>query len=128
MIDKLFILKFFKFCAVGVTGMVLDFGATWLLKEKAGINKYIANSAGFILAASSNYILNRIWTFQSKDPDIGSQYLLFIVISLIGLGLNNFIIYILHDKLRYNFYLSKLLAIMLVTVWNFLANLLITFR
>ena len=128
MIDGLFILKFLRFCIVGATGMAIDFGTTWLLKEKAGINRYIANSTGFILAASSNYILNRIWTFQSNDPDIGGQYLSFVVISLIGLGLNNFIIYVLHDRLRYNFYLSKLFAIMVVTVWNFLMNLLITFR
>ena len=128
MIDSLLILKFLKFCVVGTTGMALDFGVTWLLKEKAGINKYISNSTGFIVAASSNYILNRIWTFQSNDPRIAGQYFSFVVISVIGLGLNNFIIYILHDRLNYNFYLSKLFAIVVVTIWNFLMNLIITFR
>ena len=128
MIDKLFILKFIKFCVVGTTGMALDFGVTWLLKEKAGINKYISNSTGFIIAASSNYILNRVWTFQSKDPHIAGQYLSFVVIALIGLGLNNLVIYILHDRFNFNFYLSKLFAIVVVTIWNFLMNLIITFR
>jgi len=56
MIDKIFLLKFIKFCAVGFSGMVIDFGTTWLLKERARVNKYIANSAGFVLAATSNYI------------------------------------------------------------------------
>ena len=128
MIDGLLILKFIKFCVVGATGMGLDFGVTWLMKEKAGVNKYIANSSGFIVAASTNYILNRIWTFQSSNPHIAGQYLSFVGISVIGLGLNNLIIFLLHDRFRYNFYLSKLFAIVVVTVWNFLMNLIFTFR
>ena len=127
MIDSLLITKFLKFCVVGASGMLIDFGITWLLKERIKVNKYVANSTGFILAATSNYILNRIWTFQSNDPQIASQYISFIIISLVGLGINNMVIYILNDRLRYNFYLSKLFAIAVVTLWNFLMNLLITF-
>jgi len=128
MIDRIMILKFLKFCVVGLSGMIIDFGTTWLLKEKVRVNKYIANSIGFILAASSNYIWNRIWTFQSKDNRIAVEYLSFIIISVAGLGINNFVIYILNDRLRVNFYLSKLIAIGVVTIWNFVMNFIITFR
>ncbi|HAM11333.1 MAG: glycosyl transferase family 2 [Bacteroidetes bacterium GWF2_41_9] len=120
--------KFLKFCVVGSSGMVIDFGTTWLLKERIKINKYAANSTGFILAASSNYFLNRIWTFQNHDPAIATQYISFILISVVGLGINNLVIYLLNDRLRYNFYLSKLFAIAVVTIWNFLMNFIITFR
>ena len=128
MIDRLFFLKFLKFCAVGFSGMLIDFGTTWLLKEKAKVNKYIANSTGFILAATSNYIWNRLWTFQSANDEIAVEYFSFILISVAGLGINNFVIYLLNDRFKMNFYLSKLLAIGVVTVWNFLMNFLITFR
>ena len=128
MIDKIFFLKFLKFCAVGLSGMLIDFSTTWLLKEKVRINKYIANSTGFILAATSNYIWNRLWTFQSEDSHIATEYFTFILISVAGLGINNFIIFLLNDKLRINFYFSKLIAIGVVTVWNFLMNFMITFR
>jgi putative flippase GtrA len=128
MVDGILISKFLKFCIVGSSGMFIDFGTTWLLKEKVKINKYIANSTGFILAASSNYIFNRIWTFESSSPRIAEQYGLFVIISLAGLGINNLIIYVLHSRLKYNFYLSKFFAIVIVTIWNFLLNLLITFR
>ncbi|HOU03332.1 MAG: GtrA family protein [Bacteroidales bacterium] len=128
MIDRLFLLKFLKFCVVGLSGMVIDFSTTWLLKEKAKVNKYIANSTGFILAATSNYIWNRIWTFQSENSQIAVEYFSFILISIAGLGINNFVIYLLNDRLKINFYLSKLLAIGVVTVWNFLMNFIITFR
>ena len=128
MIDRLIILKFLKFCVVGFSGMLIDFGTTWLLKEKARVNKYIANSTGFVLAATSNYIWNRIWTFHSSNDQIAVEYLSFILISVAGLGINNFIIFLLNDKLKFNFYLSKLIAIGVVTIWNFVMNFIITFR
>jgi hypothetical protein len=34
---------------------------------------------------------------------------------------------LIHGKLKYNFYLSKLFAIGMVTIWNFFANYYITF-
>jgi len=128
MIDKLFILKFLKFCIIGFSGMIIDFGTTWILKEKVKINKYIANSCGFILAASSNYLWNRVWTFKSHNSNIGTEYFSFIFISFIGLGLNNLIIWILSDKMKWNFYLSKIIAIGIVTLWNFGMNFVITFH
>jgi putative flippase GtrA len=126
--DQLLLLKFIKFCVIGFSGMIIDFGTTWLLKEKAGINKYIANSTGFILAATSNYIWNRIWTFQSENQLIVKEYLSFFLIALAGLGINNFIIFLLNDRLGLNFYLAKLIAVGVVTCWNFSMNYLITFR
>jgi putative flippase GtrA len=128
LIDNLLLLKFIKFCVVGFSGMGVDFGTTWILKEKVRINKYIANSTGFILAATSNYVWNRVWTFQSENKQIFREYSLFILISVAGLGINNFIIFLLNDKMKINFYISKLFAIGVVTLWNFLMNYLITFR
>ena len=128
MIDRLFLLKFLKFCVVGLSGMVIDFSTTWLLKEKAKVNKYIANSLGFIAAASSNYLLNRMWTFENTDPNISTQYLLFIIISLIGLGINNGVIYLVLRKRDYNFYIVKVFAIAVVTLWNFFMNFFFTFQ
>lgn len=128
MIDEVFIWKFLKFCIVGFSGMIVDFGITWLLKEKVKVNKYIANSTGFILAASSNYLFNRFWTFHSVNPRIVSEYGSFILISSVGLAINNLIIFLLNEKMKLNFYLSKLFAIGVVTIWNFFMNYVITFR
>jgi putative flippase GtrA len=122
------LLKFIKFGAVGVTGIIVDFGVTFLCKEVLKIQKYIANAIGFTTAASTNYILNRVWTFQSQDPAIFLQYSKFFVISLIGLGINTLVLWILVSRFHRNFYLSKLFAIGVVMLWNFLANYLYTFH
>ncbi len=126
-IGKLVILKFLKYCLVGFSGMIVDFATTWFLKEIVKINKYLANSAGFILAATTNYFLNRFWTFHSGNSKVVTEYFSFMFISIIGLAINNILIYWLHDKLNFNFYISKLFSIGVVTVWNFGMNYLFTF-
>ena len=127
-IDRLFILKFLKFGVVGFSGVFVDFGITYLFKEIIKINKYVSNAIGFICAATSNYILNRIWTFQSENADVATEYGKFMLVSVIGLGINSLTLYILTDKLKWNFYLSKIFAIGMATLWNFFANLLFTFK
>jgi putative flippase GtrA len=126
-LSRTFLLKFLKFGIVGFSGVFIDFGVTYACKEWLKIQKYVANSIGFTVAASSNYLFNRIWTFKSQDPDIATEYTEFLVISLVGLGIANLIVWLIHSRLRQNFYLSKLFAIGVVTVWNFFANYYITF-
>ncbi len=124
---KPLIVKFLKFGVVGFSGVIIDYGITYLSKEILKIHKYISNSLGFICAATSNYFLNRVWTFKSHDPEIFIQFTKFIVISIIGLGINNLVIYFLNDKKNMNFYLAKFFAIGVVTVWNFFMNYIYTF-
>lgn len=130
MIEKIIplALKFSKFALVGMSGLIIDFGLTYVLKEIIKINKYVANSIGFVLAATNNYLLNRIWTFRNDNPYVSVQYLKFIAVSLIGLILNNAILKLLHDRMKLNFYIAKLIAIGIVLFWNFTANLFFTFN
>ena len=119
--------KFVKFGVVGFSGVFVDFGITWLCREKLRLNQYIANSTGFMCAVISNYVLNRIWTFESHDPSVVMQFSKFMIASLIGLAINNGIIYLLNERYRVNFYVAKLAATAVVTVWNFWANYTFTF-
>lgn len=120
--------KFLKFGLVGFTGLFVDFGITWFTKEKLKVPKYVANAIGFSSAATTNYFLNRIWTFESTNPEVMIEYGEFLLISLIGLAVNTLILYLLVSKVKMNFYVSKVFAIGIVTVWNFFANAFITFN
>ncbi len=121
------LMKFLKFGTVGFSGLFVDFGLTYVFKEWLGVQKYVSNAIGFMTAASSNYILNRIWTFQSLNPNVAVEYTEFIIIALIGLVINTLILWVLVSRWQMNFYLSKVFAIAVVTVWNFFANLFVTF-
>jgi putative flippase GtrA len=120
------LIKFIKFGLVGFIGLIIDFSFTYLFKEKLKLNRYISNSIGFTIAASSNYIFNRLWTFHSHNPEVATEFLSFLIVSIVGLLINNFCIY-LFEK-RFNFYFSKVLAIGVTTFWNFFANYWITFN
>ena len=52
--------KLLRFGIVGVIGMAVDFGTTWLVREKIKWNQYIANSCGFTLAVINNYLLKSL--------------------------------------------------------------------
>jgi putative flippase GtrA len=127
-LTKAFFIKFLKFGAVGFSGLIVDYGFTYLFKEVFKIQKFIANSIGFTLAATSNYFINRVWTFQSTNPDIAVEYSEFLIISMIGLVLNNLLLWVILKKFKINFYLAKFFAIAVVTIWNFFANAFITFQ
>lgn len=119
--------KFVKFGVVGVSGVVVDFGFTYVCKEWLKIQKYVANAIGFTIAASSNYFLNRIWTFHSSNPQIAVEYGQFLFVSLIGLAINTLVLWLLVSRAKFNFYFAKLFAIGVVTIWNFVVNLNYTF-
>lgn len=123
-----FIYKFIKFGIVGASGMVIDFGTTYIFKELVKVQKYIANAIGFTIAATTNYFFNRIWTFHSNNPEIAIEYSKFFFVSLIGLGINTLILWVFVSRYKMNFYLSKLFAICVVILWNFFVNVWFTFR
>ena len=123
-----FILKMIKFGLVGLVGMMIDFGITWLCKEKLKWNKYVDNGCGFTMAVISNYIINRHWTFTSNNPLWLKEFLIFLAVSLIGLLLNTTFLYFFHHKKDKNFYIAKFMAILVVFIWNFLANYFFNFK
>lgn len=120
--------KFFKFGLVGLSGVVVDFGITWIGKERLRLHKYLANSLGFTIATISNYFFNKFWTFKSAGQDaLFLEFSKFFGIALAGLLINNLILFLLHEKLKFNFYLAKVFAIGVVAIWNFMGNYIYTF-
>ncbi|MEP6467278.1 MAG: GtrA family protein [Parafilimonas sp.] len=117
-----FLIKMAKFGVVGFIGMCVDFFVTWILKEKLRINKYVANSIGFTCAVVNNFYINLKWTFQVSGQNTNIYLIKFILISVVGLGLNNMFVYIFNERLSLNFYVSKALAVVCVFAWNFSAN------
>lgn len=132
------ITKFIKFAVVGASGAVIDFGLTALCKGIFGISELLSNAIGFTVAATSNYFLNRVWTWRSTSKEVGIEYAKFFFVSLVGLGLNSLIVFLLKDisivprfvetNLDWDFWVAKIIATGIVMVWNFLANNLFTFR
>ena len=86
-----------KFALVGGVNFLLDLGILNLLIFLTGFASgwlySIFKGASFIVAVINSYLLNKFWTFsdQKQDKKVAKEFLSFIVISLIGLLINNII-------------------------------------
>ena len=121
--------KLIKFGIVGFLGLCIDFGITYMLKEKLRVNKYIANTCGFSVAVVNNFCLNKFWTFNNTNTAAWKlQLARFVLFALIGLGINNVLLYFFHEKLNIKFYQAKGFSIVCVFFWNFFTNLLYNFH
>ncbi|MDY5969612.1 MAG: GtrA family protein [Bacteroidales bacterium] len=134
--------RFFKFCVVGVSGTAIDFGITAVCKGLLGVPELLSNAMGFTVAATTNFIFNRIWTWKSTSKKVGAEYLKFFAVSVVGLGINTLMVLVLHNRtvvpcpafastclnLDWDFWVAKVVATAVVMMWNFLANNFFTFR
>jgi dolichyl-phosphate beta-glucosyltransferase len=124
---------FLKYAVVGTIGTVVDVGTLYLFVEYVHIPLLISTTLSFILAVINNFILNKYWTFQNTNSNIRKQFIKFLIVALIGLGLTLILMYLfvyiinIPDIILYNigikgYVLSKLLTSIIVLLWNFLGN------
>jgi dolichol-phosphate mannosyltransferase len=123
-----FVKQFVKFAIVGSIGTVVDICILVFLKEIVGINVYVANTFSFTAAVLNNYTLNTLWTFGDQDKQHKRQLVQFFIVSIVGLGLSQVLLFVFHDILNQHYLIAKCLAILIVLFWNFTANRLWTFK
>ena len=87
-----------KFAVVGTIGAAVDFGTLVFLKESLGFNLYVANTISVTAAICSNFLWNSLWTFRgSFRGRRRHRFMPFVVVSVIGLGINQIILYTTHE-------------------------------
>jgi putative flippase GtrA len=120
--------KLLKFLAVGATNTLIDFAILNLLVQVVHLALLPANSISFSIAVINSYLLNKYWTFQDKKPIYLTQFSLFFIISLVGLGLSNLmmhfgsraIAFLLPDlTFTWQYNLAKIASAAVVLIWNF---------
>jgi putative flippase GtrA len=127
--------RFTRFLRVGAVGTFLDFSLLSLLKA-LGLPTLVANSASFIVGVVNNFTWNRLWTFaEVKQADWQRQLAQFVLVSLVGLALNNAIVLLLETPLGslfgqpdYGYLPAKVIATGVVVFWNYFANRYWTFN
>jgi len=81
------LVQFTKFAVVGVIGFLIDTATVYGLRASLGL--YGAGAAAYIVAASGNWLLNRIWTFRGRGSGPAhQQWALFMMTNLLGFALN----------------------------------------
>jgi putative flippase GtrA len=116
-----------KFCAVGALGYLINLAVyDALLHEK--LHYLVAATCSFLVAVTSNYIWNRIWTFREHRGHLGIQGMRFFLVSLVALGANLVVLHLLIAYGGLGKLLAQAVAIIVVTPLNFVGNKLWSFR
>lgn len=123
-----YIAEFIKFVLVGFINLTIDFSLYLILTRLAGIDYLWANVLSFTAATVNSFIFNKKWTFRNTSKNYQRQYLQFYLVSGVGLGLNQIMLFLLVDKIHIYDLVAKASAVVVVTFWNYSANRVWTFK
>lgn len=112
-----------RFGFVGGSAFFIDAGLLFLLTEFAGIHYLISGAISFIVSVIYNYILSIKWVFDARTDRKRTQELtIFIGLSVIGLGINQIVMWFFADLFHVYYMLSKIIATAIVMVYNFITR------
>lgn len=140
--EKIFqpIFQFAKFVEIGILNTFVDMGVLNLLTGLTGITSGLylipMNATSFLVAVTNSYYWNKFWTFKRGMKMVKKEFLSFVVISAIGLGINTGVVFLgttiflplanLSAGAWLN--LVKIFATLIVMFWNFLGYKFIVFK
>ena len=120
------LLRFIKFCLVGLSGILVNMGLLWLMTEVAGLFYLLSAAISIETSIVSNFILNDFFTFPDRRlrgaKPFFSRLLKFNLVSLIGLSLNMGVLLLLTNVFGVYYLISNLCGIAAATLWNYLFN------
>ena len=116
-----------KFCVVGAFGYLINLAVYDALLH-AGLHYLVAATCSFLVAVTSNYTWNRLWTFRAQRGHVGIQGMRFFLVSLAALGANLAVLHLLVVYGGLGKLSAQAVAIVLVTPLNFVGNKLWSFR
>lgn len=111
------------FTLVGLVATAIDFFIYFSLTF-LGLYHLFSATIAFTLATLFNYRASLSYVFESKFKHQKNltELILFICLSLIGLALTVFFLWLFVDYLKLSQLLGKILATALVMVWNFVSR------
>jgi putative flippase GtrA len=112
-----------KYLVVGGTCTLLDFSILYILAEWMGMNYIIASVISFLCGVMLNYFACTYWIFHVRIIQKKRyEFLLYVLISLVGLLINTGTIWLLTTYASIYFMYSKLLSTIVTYFWNFLSR------
>ena len=120
---KQLIAQFAKFGVVGFIAFFIDYGLLALLTEVFGVNYLVSATISFTVSVIFNYLASMRYVFTHKeDMSRRREFIIFVVLSVIGLGINDLMMWAGVEFFGINYLLVKIAATVVVAVWNFVTR------
>jgi dolichol-phosphate mannosyltransferase len=121
-----------KFGSVGGLMIILNIILLYFFTVQLHIYYLISAILSYQILLAASFLLNDKWTFNSvnelKITQTPLRYFSYFLVSLTGMALNVFFLYILTDFYSLYFIYSSIIATFLVFFWNYLINDRLTWR
>ena len=122
-------IQLLRYLFVGGAAFIVDFISLYILTDFFGIYYLISAAIAFSLGLLVNYFLSVSWVFnQRKLKNRNYEFGVFAIIGIVGLGLNEVIIWFFTQELLIYYLLSKIFAAVIILFWNFFARKYVLFR
>jgi putative flippase GtrA len=122
------IAQLLKSVLVSLVAFAIDFAILVALTEAAGLHYLLSAALSFLVGATVSWALSVIWVFPVRRfSSKAVEYLLFIAVGVVGLGLNEALLWVFTEPLGIFYMASKVIAAALIFFWNFGARKLVLF-
>jgi len=116
-------IQLFRYIFVGGAAFLVDFSSLFVLTEIFGIFYLVSAAIAFILGLFVNYFLSVNWVFNSRKLEKRRfEFGVFAIIGIVGLGLNEFLIWFFTQDIQIYYLFSKIFAAIIILFWNFFAR------
>ncbi len=111
------------FGVVGVIAFVIDYGLMILLTEAFHVPYLLSTTISFVVSLIFNYLMSMRFVFSHKDGmSRRREFVIFVVLSVIGLAINDLLMWLGTDIVGVVYYVTKIFATAVVMVWNFVTR------
>jgi putative flippase GtrA len=107
---------------------LVDLSLLFTFTEFFGIYYFFSGILSYFAGGIIHYILNKKYTFKNKSKKIVAQLSVFFGVALIGLIINQAVLYVLVEIGSIWYMFAKLISIFIVLLWNFTGHKYITFK
>jgi len=115
--------QLFKYFFVGGIAYTVDFGSLFILTDLVKVHYLISAAIAFTLGLITNYSLSIVWVFSKRTlSNRRLEFIVFSIIGLVGLGLNEVIIWFFTEWIHFHYLISKIFSTVVVFFWNFFAR------
>ena len=119
---KKLIIQLIKFGIVGMIATLIDLAVLMVLKEFMKVDVLAASAVAFSVSVIANYILSMLFVFKSRGNNKVKEFLVFVILSIGGLLLNQFIMWIGTEIMTAYYLWVKAFALVFVPIYNFITR------
>lgn len=115
--------EFLRYAFASAVALLCDVGALTILTSVFGVSYLVSGALAFLVGLLVIYVLSTHWVFAARtSASPWREFALFALIGIVGLGINELVLWVLTGWFGLFYLSSKAASIVLVFAWNFAAR------